>query len=143
MLNYEKYKEELKQCKGLPTCYVCEKLLGIGCIEQGTCGEKQIKIFDFLFSEYKEPIKLTHDEFAILKSIDTEYKWIARDMNFCLYAYDKKPIKSNVEWNANYNYGNYTGLIVFKHLFKFIKWEDEEPYNIQEILNNCEVIDDE
>lgn len=28
------------------------------------------------------------------------------------------------------------GLTAFNHLFKFVKWEDEEPYNIQELLEN-------
>ena len=34
-------------------------------------------------------------------------------------------------------------MIVFEELFKFVKWADEEPCNIDEILSNCEVIEDE
>ena len=32
---------------------------------------------------------------------------------------------------------------MFDIKFDFIKWEDEEPTNIKELLENCEVIDDE
>lgn len=30
----------------------------------------------------------------------------------------------------------YRSFSLFDHLFQFIKWEDEEPYNIQELLDN-------
>lgn len=30
-----------------------------------------------------------------------------------------------------------------KEIFDFLSWEDEEPTNIKELLENCEVIDDE
>lgn len=33
-------------------------------------------------------------------------------------------------------------LSSFNELLQFIKWEDEEPASIQEILRNCEVADD-
>lgn len=28
----------------------------------------------------------------------------------------------------------YESFILFDHLFQFVKWEDEEPYNIAELL---------
>ena len=34
-------------------------------------------------------------------------------------------------------------LNVFINLFPFIKWEDEEPTSIEDVLNNCEVVEDE
>lgn len=30
-----------------------------------------------------------------------------------------------------------------KELFNFLSWEDEEPTNIKELLENCEVVDNE
>ena len=32
---------------------------------------------------------------------------------------------------------------LFNNLFPFIKWEDKEPTLIKEVLNNCEVIEDD
>lgn len=32
---------------------------------------------------------------------------------------------------------------MFESIFKFVQWENEEPYSINSILSNCEVIEDE
>lgn len=92
-----------------------------------------------LLEEYKEPIKLTQFEYEYLKfAKENEYNFIARDTNNHLYLYPNKPWKGELIWNCID--GN---TPVFSELFKFVKWEDEEPYNIDEILSNCEVIEDE
>lgn len=145
MLNYEKYKEKIKHYKGLPMCYVCDKLLGIGCKGQGTCIEKNIKVFDFLFSEEekeKEPIKLTRFEFDFFNNVDPEYKWIVRDEDGGLCLYEDKPQKGNGVW-FRMEYDKFSLMYCLNHLFTFIKWEDEEPTNIQELLENCEVVEDD
>lgn len=90
-----------------------------------------------MLEEHREPIKLTMAEKVILENVDKSFKWIARDNNGYLYAYIKKPCKLTESWNSE----SCIDLRIFNHLFQFIKWEDEEPYNIQEILDNCEVID--
>ena len=81
-----------------------------------------------LLWERKEP-KLTEDEKVILRNLPKDYKWIARDKNGCLYAYASKPKKGIIMWESD-------GLpmIPFAHLFQFIKWEDEEPYSIEDLL---------
>ena len=94
---------------------------------------------DYLLTEYKESIKLNHDECVILKNIDEEYQWIARDKDNDLYLYPQKPEKKENSWRYGYDF---TCIEMFNHLFKFVKWEDEEPYNIKELLDNCEVKDD-
>ena len=78
--------------------------------------------------EKKEP-KLTEDEKAILRNLPKKYKWIARDIDGCLYVYASKPKKGITMWESD-------GLpmIPFNHLFQFAKWEDEEPYSIEELL---------
>ena len=82
-----------------------------------------------LLWERKEKLKLTEDEKAILRNLPKEYKWIARDIDGCLYVYASKPKKGITMWESD-------GLpmIPFDHLFQFIKWEDEEPYSIEELL---------
>lgn len=92
---------------------------------------------DYLLKEYKEPIKLTQDEYIILKNIDNVYQWIARDKNNRIWLYEEKPFKDDDEWSAMES----SYFDVFNHLFKFVKFEDEEPYNIQELLDNCEVVE--
>lgn len=93
---------------------------------------------NYLLNEYKEKIEMTKDEFIILKNVDKKYQWITRDKYNRLFLYKDKPYKGNDSW-----YGKIRiSLTLFNHLFQFIKWEDEEPTNIQELLNNCEVIGD-
>ena len=81
-----------------------------------------------LLWERKDP-KFTEDEKAILRNVPKHYKWIARDLNGHLYIYVSKPKKGLTIW-VN------TGLLMlpFDHLFQFIKWEDKEPYSIEELL---------
>ena len=83
-----------------------------------------------LLWERKETPKLTEDEKAILKVLLKEkYKWIARDKNGCLYVYASKPEKVITIWE-----GSGLPMMPFNHLFQFIKWEDDEPYSIEELL---------
>ena len=82
-----------------------------------------------LLWERKET-KPTEDEKVILRNLPKEYKWIARDKNGCLYVYASKPKKGITMWEDS------SGLPMFPfyHLFQFIKWEDKEPYLIEELL---------
>ena len=83
-----------------------------------------------LIWERKEAPKLNEDEKAILKVLLNEkYKWIARDKNDWLYVYASKPKKGITIWE---NTGS--PMMPFVHLFQFIKWEDEEPYLIEDLL---------
>ena len=87
-----------------------------------------------LLWERKEKPQLNEDEKAILKVLLNEkYKWIARDKNDWLYVYASKPKKGITIWE---NAG--TPMMPFVHLFNFIKWEDDEPYSIEELLKGEE-----
>ena len=77
----------------------------------------------------KPKIKLTEDEKAILRNVPKEYKWIARDLSGMVYIFIERPEKGQAIW-----YGCGQPMIPFYHLFQFIKWEDEEPYSIEELL---------
>lgn len=92
-----------------------------------------------LLEEYKETVKLSKFEYEYLKVAKKEgFNFIARDKNNNLYLYSNKPWKDEIDWD----YEDRT-TPVFAELFKFVKWEDEEPCNIDEILSNCEVMEDE
>lgn len=104
-----------------------------------TCSEcLKLSLVDLL-EEYKEPVKLTRFEYEYLKvAKENEYNFIARDKNNNLYLYSNKPWKDEIYW-----YYEDRITLVFVELFKFVKWEDEEPWNIDNILANCEVIENE
>ena len=97
--------------------------------------------FNWLLSEYKEPVKLTRFEQDVLKHLleKTQYRFIVREKSDSIYIYKRKPKKGIGAWD------NSTGMLnlnVFINLFPFIKWEDEEPTSIKDVLNNCEVVND-
>lgn len=90
-----------------------------------------------LLEEYKKPVKLSKFEFEYLKvAKENEYNFIARDKNNNLYLYSNKPWKAENDWD----YEDIT-TPVFAELFKFVKWENESPMLIEELLK-CEVIED-
>lgn len=92
-----------------------------------------------LLEEYKKPVKLSKFEYEYLKVAKKEgFNFIARDEDNRLYGTSEKPEKFNSTWFSSCDY-----VGMFKSTFSFVKWEDEAPYNIDEILSNCEVIEDE
>ena len=83
-----------------------------------------------LLWERKEAPKLTEDEKAILRNVPKYYKWIVRDKCGTIRVFINKPHKSGLGWGGNF----FEVLVLFDHLFQFIKWEDEEPYSIEDLL---------
>ena len=102
-----------------------------------SCAHCCQKVKEWLEQEYKPPI--TEDEKTILKYVDKEYKWIAREFDNSLAIYKSKPFKGYDEiakdstWLTKDNSYNWLGLT--HDLFPFIKKEDEEPYLIEDLLN--------
>lgn len=75
---------------------------------------------------------LLEAERVILENIDKDYEWIARDEGGYLYIHQTKPSKVDCQWQ---NKERFLDLESFNHLFQFIIWQDDEPYNIEELLN--------
>lgn len=95
-----------------------------------------VKIFrcdgTLLWERPREMHELTSLEKELLKYFLNGYSYIARDSDNDLYIYSNKPTKS-VEYWGNTDYAK--KLYIFQDdLFKFIKWEDDEPYSIIELL---------
>lgn len=150
MLNAEKYKKEIldiaqegyyfavsKDRQNIKRC--CAGIKCENCIFYGEdlhgCDWSRTK---WLLSEYKEHIKLTRLEFEILKLLENEgYKYIVRSQINNIIAYESMPQKLSNCWEIQSRYKIFS---LFNGLFQFIKWEDEEPTSIQDILENCEVI---
>lgn len=106
-------------------------------VEGYSCSAAKIK---WLLSEYKEPVKLTRFEHDVLKHLleKTQYRFIVREKSDNIYIYKRKPKKGTGAWDISSGMQN---LNVFINLFPFIKWEDEEPTSIEDVLNNCEVVE--
>ena len=77
--------------------------------------------------------KINQEEYEVLKNLDdNKWKWIARNYNGALITYTDKPMKNpNLYWDS-------FGERIDDRLFQFIQWEDEEPYNIQELIEEYE-----
>ena len=89
------------------------------------CGVKQ-----FLLADYVEPIHLSHDEYVILKNLDSEWKYIRRHRDNTLHLCN----------HNNFMGSNYCVIEMkcFNHLFQFIKTDDEEPYEIAKLIADYE-----
>lgn len=107
-------------------------------IEGYSCSAAKIK---WLLSEYKEPIKLSRLEYEFLKWIENEgYKYIVRDRENNLFIFKDAPTKHRNYWVSK---SGYNPISLFNNLFKFVQLSDEQPTSIKEVLENCEVVDDE
>ncbi len=131
MKNFEKWEKEVKQiviqnkpiavvnnkpCVCNPQCSQCRfnKNNGDmrGCIVKG---------FEWLYEEYKEPIKLSRLEFELLKYFSKKYDYICKEE---IVYFENK---SNKEW------------VNLEDLFA---WLNKGEFPIQNILDNCEVVED-
>ena len=148
MLKIEKIKDEIKNYDMVNSgedlqCYLSQITtnqnyddtcyrIGIDCSD---C--LKLSLMDLL-EEYKETVKLSKFEYEYLKfAKENGYNFIARDKNNNLYLYSNKPWKAENDWD----YEDRT-TPVFAELFKFVKWENESPMLIEELLK-CEVIENE
>lgn len=133
MKNIEFYKNEIAEM--IEDCKKISKNECDICNNKEVCDQlfSKKQIVKWFFEEHKP--KITDDEKVILRNIKPDYKYIARDKDGDIYAYQIKPSKNNETWvNGRFH----INIRAFNHLFQFIKWEDEEPYNIEELLKEVE-----
>nr|DAZ21311.1 MAG TPA: hypothetical protein [Caudoviricetes sp.] len=148
MLKIEKIKDEIKNfnlANDNLRCYLARTTTKQNC-DIHECHRPSLRCEECLkvsltnlLEEYKKPVKLSKFEYEYLKVAKKEgLNFIARDNDGCVFLYRNIPWKDELSWG-------YSGklIIAFEELFKFVKWADEEPCNIDEILSNCEVIEDE
>lgn len=152
MLNAERFKKEILEKSNVvfdfsisKDRHTIEKCLGVcdNCIfcNMGEhCSNVKVK---WLLSEYKEPVKVSSLEHELLKywyESGCCYRYIARDSSGNLFLYVRRPTKKAEVW-ASIEWHKF--ISDFNDLFKFVKWEDEEPTSIDYVLNNCEVVEDD
>lgn len=146
MLKIEKIKDEIKNFSdenNTLRCYLAQiatnQNYSVNCYRRDVnCSEcLRLSLLELL-EEYKETVKLSKFEYEYLKvAKENEFSFIARDKNNNLYLYSNKPWKDEIDWD----YEDRT-TPVFAELFKFVKWENESPMLIEELLK-CEVMQDE
>lgn len=132
MKNWEFYEEKIKENNFIFGVIDGEivRCLSVNCgkcsFKSISCGTQRLR---FLYQEHKEPIRLTDDEKVLCKLLGRG--WIARDKNGNLYWYLNKPNKAGIDWmEQNLEYISIS--TVFPQCkFNFIKWEDEEPWEVK------------
>lgn len=92
--------------------------------------------------KYKEPVRITKTAKVILESINQRYNWIVKESNGTVCIYGDKPKKEDDGRWHGYSY-RCIDLAFKENIFDFLSWKDEEPINIKELLENCEVIGNE
>lgn len=158
MKNFEAYEDKIKELKGEIALNKSNELvscIGFYCRDckfsnSGNSEYCPKNMFEWLYKEYKnQKPKIPLATKVILENLKDNWNWIAKDRTGRVYVYDTKPFKKVSLWNNNDNdddcdcdSANVDKLLDEK-LLDFISWNDKEPTNIKELLENCEVIDDE
>ncbi len=155
MLNAEKYKNEILEKSNVvfdfsisKDRHTIEKCLGVcdNCIFCNIgehCSNVKVK---WLLSEYKEPVKLIRVEHEILRYLyKRDYRYIAREESERVIAFKGRPHKITCgTWNtiSDEKIG-FLNLYDFSNLFQFTDWKDLESTSIEDVLKNCEVVDND
>ena len=82
--------------------------------------------------------KINQEEYEKIKLLpDYDWNWIAREKTGKILSFTNKPTKTDEVWKDKqtrlwFNYKD-------SQLFQFIQWEDEEPYEIAELIREYEI----
>lgn len=79
----------------------------------------------------REDPTITEDEKVILRNLPGNYEWIARDEDGRLCVYPGKPLKVTTKWGSGLGHKFFD---LFDHLFQMVRWEDDEPWKIEDLL---------
>lgn len=88
-------------------------------------------------SEYVKKPVISKKDRAFLEYIKDGYKYIARDLNGSLWLYTTKPERNREIWFSNPGFVNLKRISVD---FPMVKWNDSEPWKIDD-LEKLEVVD--
>lgn len=94
--------------------------------------------------ESLEQIKLTRLDYEMLKFLQKQgVKYICRDKGELINLYEKEPhiMDDDRTWWAD-GETCYLGKFL-QQLFQFVTWESQKYYIIEDVLENCEVVEDE
>lgn len=146
MKNWEKYEKQIKG-NGLTHIAVtkngkmkmCNKECD-DCIfnnnENTHCSDS---FLDWLYEEYKGTMPtLTKDDKIVCEALSLyagSETYIARDYTNLLFIHFSKPVKSEEdEWWTSSSNKAMQPLAIEPRFFKFISWDDEEPWLLDDLL---------
>ena len=78
--------------------------------------------------------KINEEEYLFLIGLNDEWEWIAKDKNTTLWVYKKEPSKYEDCWDEFMD----DCEMIDSVLFQFIRWENEYPYSISELIEEYE-----
>lgn len=90
-------------------------------------------------SEYLEKPVISKRDRAFLEYIDKRYEYIVRDKKGQLYVYREKPYKCDRFWTSSVRCFCLNDRINVD--FPMVKWEDKEPWSIED-LKKLEVVEE-
>ena len=94
-------------------------------------------------TKIKEQFEITKFEKQILKRLKKRGgKYIVREKNKRICGFIEKPHKDTRFCIWCHNTEMFCDALLFMDLFPFIKWEDEEPTKIDDVLENCIVVEE-
>lgn len=138
MTNFEYWKKELEELVSKEDYIAVMNGVPTGCLggfprecrdcifDEETCGE--ISLLEWLLEEHIEKLKLTKKERLFCELVETG--WITRDKNGTIWWDGKRPTKRSLSWVG----GGETLHVDAIAKFSFIKWEDEEPWSVEDLL---------
>lgn len=147
MKNKEKFSKEIMEiaCSGNSIAVTKEggriaSCCDTFCVECLFCGGNcKEKVREWTESEYIEKPVISKRDRAFLDYLAEEYKFIARDKNGKLFVCQAQPRKWEKYWYLSH--GHCLNLNRnFNVDFPMVKWEDSEPWLIED-LKKLEVVD--
>lgn len=142
MTNREFYKDKLLDIVCAGDCFGVNKINSqpVPCGELH-CGKCVFSISDSCIKnrvawcnkKYIKRLKLTENEKKFLDILNPDMKYIARDKDLRLFVFKEKPKKRGNTWGEIIAFDEYINEKHFKRMFEFIKWEDEEPWLIDDL----------
>lgn len=141
MTNMEFYRTEIEKLtsRGL-TIAIKKDGTVVECTSGHLCDEcifnrgeeycTDVSTIKWLMSEHEDKPTITAREWHFLKFIQTG--WLVRDTSDGAWWFRKRPQKTETMWNATSRCQYITELA--DGAFPFIKWEDEEPWSVEELL---------
>lgn len=147
MKNKEKFAKEIVEiaCGGdkIAVTKKCERVVRCSNIDCSECLFECIncvdKIRKWAESEYIEKPVISKRDKTFLEYLDKKLKYIARDKNNILMAYEDIGKKDENEWEMDS--GCIKSLLKLNVQFPMIKWEDDKPWLIED-LKKLEVVEE-
>lgn len=148
MKNKEKYAKEIMEiaCSG-NNIAVIKKSGSIASCDSTNCnlclfrdGNCKKNVREWAESEYIEKPVISKRDRAFLEYLDTIINYITRDADGALFVHISKPHKLIDGWEGS-RCEAYKSLRFFELDFPMVKWEDDEPWLIED-LKKLEAVED-